>query len=188
MANVVFIFLEDLEIHRFVVVCIGNDIFLIITVVSTDMRTNKHTYTHSVTACNFTNFFFATSGENQLTSGGKSSRNWHCNAYMIYSVTLSSRVCLSIKFCFVDFCPLVFFFRQIFKSEGIFSFFSSFFKWVLRGVVWKTFFWSRSIKKRIKGRWSTLCLFGFQFSTLGVGFFQLLVNFPQWEWNFSNFW
>ena len=109
---------------------------------------HKQTYTHSVTACNFTNFFFATSGENQLTSGGKSSRNWHCNAYMIYSVTLSSRVCLSIKFCFVDFCPLVFFFRQIFKSEGIFSFFSSFFKWVLRGVVWKTFFWSRSIKKK----------------------------------------
>ena len=121
MANCGFHFLEDLEIHRFVVVCIGNDIFLIIiTVVSTDMRTNKHTYTHSVTACNFTNFFFATSGENQLTSGGKSSRNWHCNAYMIYSVTLSSRVCLSIKFCFVDFCPLVFFFRQILSQKAFF--------------------------------------------------------------------
>jgi len=46
MAIMWFSFLEDLEIHRFVVVCIGNDIFLIITVVSTDMRTNKHTYTH----------------------------------------------------------------------------------------------------------------------------------------------
>jgi hypothetical protein len=31
-------------------------------------------------------------------------------------------------------------------------------------------------------------LFGFQFSTLGVGFFQLLVNFPLWEWIFSKFW
>jgi len=51
MAIMWFSFLEDLEIHRFVVVCIGNDIFLIITVVSTesDMRTNKQTYIHTHT-------------------------------------------------------------------------------------------------------------------------------------------
>jgi len=27
-----------------------------------------------------------------------------------------------------------------------------------------------------------------KFSTVGVDFFQLLVNFPLWEWNFPNFW
>ena len=81
-----FSFLEDLEIHRFVVVCIGNGIFFNNNCgLSTDMRTNKpyiHTYSQQV------------------------HKNWHCNVYMIYSVTLSSRVCLSIKFWFfVDFCP-----------------------------------------------------------------------------------
>merc|ERR1719464_2595798 len=86
-----------------------------------------------------------------------------------------------------------YFFPSNFKSEGFFSslLFSNEY---LGGLSEKLFFDHGVQKQRIKGRWSTLCLFGFQFSTLGVGFFptfgkfstvgveffQLLVNFPLW--------
>jgi len=120
--------------------------FLIITVVSTDMRTNKHTYTHIKSA--------------------KSSQNWHCNAYMIYSVTLSSRVCLSIKFCFCRFLSiLVFFFVGSTWIEFRRHFFLLFFfKWVLRGLSEKHFFLITEYKKKeLRESGHHYVLFGFQF-------------------------